>query len=174
MCSKIRNSGNLIEAKLFMIQMSRKLIALKVRTHIEIMRIQLLSWSIFAHKNCRPIFTARKRSLQSLCFYRCLSVHGGGGWRVWQGQILRDTVNERAVRILLECILVTGRNEVVAKVMFLQVCVCPQGGRVSASVHAGMPDPPDQADTPPSGSRLQHTVYERAAGTHPTRMHSCL
>ena len=113
----------------------------------------------------------------------------------------------------------TGRNEVVAKVMFLQVCVCPQGGRVSASVHAGMPIPPhgtrqtpprsgippgtrqtppgpgrhppgpgrhppgtrqtppgtrqtpppgpgrhpprDQADPPP-GSRLQHTVYERA------------
>ena len=26
--------------------------------------------------------------------------------------------------------------------MFLQVCVCPQGGRVSASVYAGMPDPP--------------------------------
>ena len=72
--------------------------------------------------------------------------------------------------------------------MFLQVCVCPQGGRVSASVHAGMPDPPpqtrqtlppgpartppgadppdqadppqDQADTPPE-SRLQHTVYEQ-------------
>ena len=78
--------------------------------------------------------------------------------------------------------LVTGRNEVLAKVMFLQVCVCPQWGRVSASVHAGIPDPPppwDQADplgpgrpppapgrppqtrqTPP-GSRLQHTVYER-------------
>ena len=41
-------------------------------------------------------------------------VHGGGG-HAWQGgihathtpqQILRDTVNERAVRILLECILV--------------------------------------------------------------------
>ena len=70
--------------------------------------------------------------------------------------------------------------------MFLQVCVCPQGVRVSASVHAGMPDPPgpgrhpptrqtppDQADPPrtsqaiprarqiPPGSRLQHTVYER-------------
>ena len=32
------------------------------------------------------IFTARKRSLRRLCFYRCLSVHGGGmenppGWR---------------------------------------------------------------------------------------------
>ena len=43
-------------------------------------------------------------------------------------------------------------NEVVAKVMFLQVSVCPQGvgGRVSASVHAGMPDPPPQTrQTPP-------------------------
>ena len=84
--------------------------------------------------------------------------------------------------------IITGRNEVVAKVMFLQVCVCPHGGRVSASVHAGMPPPTrqtppgpgrhpprtrqtppprDQADTPqtrqtpPLGSRLQHTVYER-------------
>ena len=51
-----------------------------------------------------------------------LCVHGGGGMcgggeyvagggHAWQGggrawQILRDTVNERAVRILLECILV--------------------------------------------------------------------
>ena len=26
----------------------------------------------------RFIFTARKRSLQRLCFHRCLSVHGGG------------------------------------------------------------------------------------------------
>ena len=44
---------------------------------------------------------------------------------------------------------ITGRNEVVAKVMFLQVSVCPQGGRVSASVHAGMSCPPgDQADPP--------------------------
>ena len=86
--------------------------------------------------------------------------------------------------------LITGHNEVVAKVMFLQVCVCPQeGGRVSASVHAGMrpprsrppwtrQTPPDQADpfgtrqtrrtkqTPPDqadppGSTLQHMVYEQ-------------
>ena len=27
-------------------------------------------------------FTARKRNLQRLCFYRCLSVHGG--WHAWQ------------------------------------------------------------------------------------------
>ena len=43
----------------------------------------------------------------------------------------------------------TGHNKVVAKVMFLQVSVCSQGGRVSASVHAGMPDPPQTRQTPP-------------------------
>ena len=48
---------------------------------------------------------------------------------------------------------ITGRNEVVAKVMFLQVCVCPQGGRVSASVHAGMPDPPRPGRHPPGTSQ---------------------
>ena len=58
---------------------------------------------------------------------------------------------------------ITGRNEVVAKVMFLQVSVCPHGGG-SVSVHAGMPSPPirqtppDQADPPgtrqtPPGTR---------------------
>ena len=48
--------------------------------------------------------------------------------------------------------LITGRNEVVAKVMFLQACVCPQGGGVSASVHAGIPPPTRQTpqeQTPP-------------------------
>ena len=80
------------------------------------------------------IITARKRCSRRLCFYTCLStggvvcvaggVHGRGG-HVWQGvghawqgvcilggayvaggsmQILRDTVNERAVRILLESV----------------------------------------------------------------------
>ena len=96
--------------------------------------------------------------------------------------------------------LITGRNEVVAKVMFLQVCVCPQGGRVSASVHAGMPYPPPMENpprwrtpqmenpswmenppgwrTPPDGEPppgKQTPAYGlRAAGTHPTGMHSCL
>ena len=46
----------------------------------------------------------------------------------------------------------TGRNEV-AKVMFLQASVCPQGLGVSASVHAGIPHPPG-ADTPWSGHPL--------------------
>ena len=85
----------------------------------------------------------------------------------------------------------TGRNEVVAKVMFLQVCVCPRGG-VSLSACWDQADPPppgpgrhpprtrqtppirqippDQADPPPK----QTPAYGlRAAGTHPTGMHSC-
>ena len=59
-----------------------------------------------------------------------------------------------------------------AKVIFSQASVCPQGGRGSVSVHAGIyPPPPGTrhppgADTPPQadtplGSRLQHTVNER-------------
>ena len=71
--------------------------------------------------------------------------------------------------------------------VFTGVCLSTGGGRVSASVHAGMPypprwrnppgwrtpppgpgrpprmenPPPGTRQTPPSGSRLQHTVYER-------------
>ena len=46
--------------------------------------------------------------------------------------------------------IITGRNEVVAKVMFLQVSVIllTGGGRVSASVHAGMPYPPLDGEPP--------------------------
>ena len=62
------------------------------------------------------------------------------------------------ITTLHPCMIFTGRNEVVAKVMFLQVCVCPQRGRVSASVHAGMPDPhPDQGDPPGTRQTLPQT-----------------
>ena len=47
-------------------------------------------------------------------------------------------------------VIFTGRNEVVAKVIFLHLSVIlftGGGGRVSASVHAGMAHP--RADTPP-------------------------
>ena len=78
--------------------------------------------------------TARKRSLRRLCFHRCLSVQGGGacvpGMYAPQAhthdppgmhahppkhtplpcRILRDALNERAVRIPLECILVIRMN----------------------------------------------------------------
>ena len=49
-------------------------------------------------------------------------------------------------------VFITGRNEIVAKVMFLQVCVCPQGGEgvcLSACWDAG--PPPDQVDPPGPG-----------------------
>ena len=36
-----------------------------------------------------------------------------------------------------------------AKVIFLQACVCPQGGGVSASVHAGIPPGPGRHPPPP-------------------------
>ena len=82
----------------------------------------------------------------------------------------------------------TGRNEVVAKVMFLQVCVCPRGEGVCLSAcWDARPNPPPRPrekppgpgraprtrQTPPGpgrpprtrqtplGSRLQNTVYER-------------
>ena len=67
--------------------------------------------SLYSHL----LFTARKRSWRRLCFYRCLFVHGGvsasgsgeGGVAdtPWQTPF-RETVNKRAVWILLECILV--------------------------------------------------------------------
>ena len=71
----------------------------------------------------------------------------------------------RDVSLILS--LITGRNEVAAKVMFLQVCVCPQGGgclpQCMLGCHAPPPDqadttPPAQADPPPPGKQ---TVYER-------------
>ena len=65
--------------------------------------------------------------------------------------------------------LFTVRNEV-AKVMFLQASVCPQGGRgvgVSASVDAGIPHPlgadtPPRADTPQGADTPQEQTPPRA------------
>ena len=77
--------------------------------------------------------------------------------------------------------IVTGRNEVVAKVIFLHLFVILFTGGGSASVHAGIPPPPPREQTllpsrsrPPRGSRplppgKQTPAYGlRAAGTHPT------
>ena len=71
-----------------------------------------------------------------------------------------------------------------AKVIFSQACVknsVHRGeGRVSASVHAWIHHhpPPPGADTPPPGAdplgKQTAAAYgQRAAGTHPTAMHSC-
>ena len=75
------------------------------------------------------VIATRKRILRGLCFYTCLSailftgggsawgggLHRGayirgGGWADPHFRILRDTVNERAVRIELECILVENKK----------------------------------------------------------------
>ena len=53
---------------------------------------------------------------------------------------------QRMVRILLECFLVTGRNEVVAKVMFLQVSVI----LLTGGSPAGRTPPPHPPRRPPS------------------------
>ena len=79
--------------------------------------------------------------------------------------------------------------------VFTGVCDSVHGGGVSASVHAGMPPPPPRADTPRADTLQEQTpppreqtppgadtppgkqtpAYgQRAAGTHPTGMHSCL
>ena len=104
--------------------------------------------------------------------------------------MLGDTGNKRAVRILLKCILVTGCNEVVAKVIFLHLSVILLTGGVLPQCMLGYHPPPGadtttpwsrhppRADPPgtrpprsrhhpppgpdsPPGSRLQYTVYER-------------
>ena len=78
--------------------------------------------------------------------------------------------------------IITGRNEVVAKVMLLLVSVILLTGG-SASVHAGVPPPPEQ--TPPPRSRHPRSRPHpeqippgirsmSGRGTHPTGMHSCL
>ena len=51
-------------------------------------------------------------------------------------------------------------NEV-AKVMFLQACVCPHGGGVSASVHAGTPHPPQEQTPGVDTPRSRHAPERR-------------
>ena len=74
---------------------------------------------------------------------------------------MKDTLslNKRAVRIPLESILVTVRNEV-AKVMFLHLSVCQQG-EGSAPLHAGI-SPLSEADTTP-----RHTSSPRQIAPWP-------
>ena len=63
--------------------------------------------------------------------------------------MLGDRVNERAVCILLECnLVITGCNEVVANVMFLQVSVILSTGGVSREPLLTRQTPPDQGEPP--------------------------
>ena len=80
------------------------------------------------------------------------------------------------------CKIITVRNEV-AKVMFLQVCVCPQGGGIPGCLATGVRGggclfggvcswgagiPACTETEPPPGE-----MATAADGTHPTGMHSC-
>ena len=137
---------------------------------------------------CRAYVAAGGMHGKGACMAGGACVAGGHVW-----QILRYTVNEQLLRILLDCILVTGRNEVVAKVIFLHLSVIlfTGGGRGSASVHTGIPAPsgadttppppgsdtppgadtttsPDQADTPQVQTPLQEqTPPPRSRHHHP-------
>ena len=94
------------------------------------------------------------------------------------GSRLQHTVYERPGRILLECFLVTGHNKVVAKVIFLHLFVILFTGGVCLSACWDTPPGADPPGSRPPGIRhppgKQTPAYGlRAAGTHPTWMHSC-
>ena len=85
--------------------------------------------------------------------------------------------------LLIIKILITVRNEV-AKVMFLQACVCPHGGGgvcLSAYWDAPWEQTPPRSRHPPweqTSPRSRHPpppgeTATAADGTHPTGMHSC-
>ena len=72
----------------------------------------------------------------------------------------------------------SGRNEVVANVMFLLVSVIlSKGGDLPQYTPREQELPPDQApprSRHPPGAGTPPAYGQWAAGTHPTRMHSCL
>ena len=101
----------------------------------------------------RIVFTARKRSCWRVMFSEAFVCPQGG---LCHGDPPAPVmVEEWPVRILLECILVvmliTGRNEVVAKVMFLHVSVILLTGGVSRQAPPGPGRPPGQGEPPPPG-----------------------
>ena len=66
-----------------------------LRSYNQLMGTKFKCQIIYTTENILS-FTVRKRSLRMLCFYRCVSVHRGGGmhgrgvcvvggWRAWQG-----------------------------------------------------------------------------------------
>ena len=119
------NENSLCSSVTGSVSVARWVISLVTILLMDLVMIHWIRWiqrKSFRENSIRLI-TARKRSLRRLCFYTCLSVilftwgvYGcgrGHAW-LWGGMcgcgcvrgIWRDTVNERAVRILLECILV--------------------------------------------------------------------
>ena len=82
---------------------------------LQVFLIEITLIGRLSNKEICVIITARKRSLHRLCFHRCLSTGGGGlysggGPFCPEGGLCQGTPAlygyVRAVRILLECILV--------------------------------------------------------------------
>ena len=79
--------------------------------------------------------------------------------------------------------IITGRNEVLAKVIFSQASVCPQGGGglgipacLAGQSQGGLQFFGGVSNFPGGGGRGVSNFSEygqRSAGTHPTGMHSC-
>ena len=123
--------------------------------------------------NSWRIFTACKRSLRSLCFHRRLSVHKKGGvcpGGLCSGDLCLFTEtprygNVQAVHILLECILVTTRNKVGARLYFhRRVWFCSLGGLPQCMLGY---HPLDQA--PPWEQAPPQTRHPPGLGTPQTR-----
>ena len=118
----------------------------------------------------------------------CMVAPGGHAWLLWGGACMvaprghawdtmryGDTVNEQAVHILLECILVLEacvKNSVHQGGVCLSACwdtlqeADPPGSR------------PPRKETPPRKQILLSAVHagrysQQAGGKHPTGMHSC-
>ena len=78
------------------------------------------------------------------------------------------------------CKIITVRNEA-AKVMFLQVCVCPQGGGIPACLATDVQGGAWSGGSAPGGLVSQHALRHTppgemataVEGTHPTGIHSC-
>ena len=81
-------------------------------------------------------------------------------------------------------LLITGRNEVLAKVILSQACVCPQGGCLLQIFGGGVCSKffwggllqifRGGVSATNFRGGLQFSEYgQRSAGTHPTGMHSC-
>ena len=101
-------------------------------------------------------------------------------------QILRDMVNKRAVRIILECILITTCKRSLGQGnKFTGVCLSTGGEYLTRYTPQDQVHPPDQVHLPGTRYSLLDQIHhppatehagrygQRAGGTHPTGMQFC-
>ena len=141
------------------------------------------------------IFTARKRSLRRLCFYRCLSVHrgepcvvaSGGGCVVAQGGV-HGCSSGGACMVALggwgegACMVAPmggmhGCSRGHVWLLWGGMRGCSQGGMHGCSQGVCVVAPRGACVVAPRGACMGYDEIRRynqwAGGTHPTGMHSC-